>query len=128
MVTAATIYMTLMGSEGLLRVAAASHANTEKLSRFLTSLHGVESVFEGAVFHERVLRLPIAAKKVLRALAAHNVLGGLDLSDDYPELGDAILVCATELRTDSDIENYRSKLERVIASQVETPCQLKPDW
>ncbi|MBT3094338.1 MAG: aminomethyl-transferring glycine dehydrogenase subunit GcvPA [Candidatus Thiodiazotropha sp. (ex Lucina pensylvanica)] len=128
MVTAATIHMTLMGSEGLQRVAGASHANTDKLTQALTSLHGVESVFNGAVFHERVVRLPIAAKKVLRALAAHSVLGGFDLSDDYPELGDAILVCATELRTDSDLENYRSKLERVIASQVETPCQLKPDW
>ncbi|MCU7941746.1 MAG: aminomethyl-transferring glycine dehydrogenase subunit GcvPA [Candidatus Thiodiazotropha sp. (ex Cardiolucina cf. quadrata)] len=128
MVTAATIHMTLMGSEGLQRVAVASHANTDKLTQALTSLYGVESVFNGAVFHERVVRLPIAAKKVLRALAAHSVLGGFDLSDDYPELGDAILVCATELRTDSDLENYRSKLERVIASQVETPCQLKPDW
>ncbi|MES9947948.1 MAG: aminomethyl-transferring glycine dehydrogenase subunit GcvPA [Candidatus Thiodiazotropha sp.] len=128
MVTAATIHMTLMGSEGLQRVAGASHANTDKLTHALTSLHGVESVFSGAVFHERVVRLPIAAKKALRALAAHNVLGGFDLSDDYPELGDAILVCATELRTDSDLENYRSKLERIIASQVETPCQLKPDW
>ncbi|MBT3039781.1 MAG: aminomethyl-transferring glycine dehydrogenase subunit GcvPA [Candidatus Thiodiazotropha sp. (ex Ctena orbiculata)] len=128
MVTAATIHMTLMGSDGLQRVAGASHANTDKLTQALTSLHGVESVFNGAVFHERVVRLPIAAKKVLRALAAHSVLGGFDLSDDYPELGDAILVCATELRTDSDLENYRSKLERVIASQVETPCQLKPDW
>ncbi|MEW8162001.1 MAG: aminomethyl-transferring glycine dehydrogenase subunit GcvPA [Candidatus Thiodiazotropha endolucinida] len=128
MVTAATIHMTLMGSEGLQRVAGASHANTDKLTQALTSLQGVECVFNGAVFHERVVRLPIAAKKVLRALAAHNVLGGFDLSDDYPELDDAILVCATELRTDSDLENYRSKLERVIASQVETPCQLKPDW
>ncbi|MEW8430345.1 MAG: glycine dehydrogenase, partial [gamma proteobacterium symbiont of Ctena orbiculata] len=88
----------------------------------------VEGLFDGPVFHERVVRLPIAANKALRALAAHNVLGGFDLSDDYPELGDAILVCATELRSESDIESYRSKLERVIASQVETPCQLKPDW
>ncbi|MEW8026475.1 MAG: aminomethyl-transferring glycine dehydrogenase subunit GcvPA [Candidatus Thiodiazotropha sp.] len=128
MVTAATIHMTLMGSEGMQRVAAASHANTGKLTQALTSLHGVESVFDGPVFHERVLRLPIAANKALRALAAHNVLGGFDLSDDYPELGDAILVCATEIISDSDIENYRGKLERVIASQVETPCQLKPDW
>jgi glycine dehydrogenase subunit 1 len=128
MVTAATIHMTLMGGEGLQRVAAVCHANTDKLYQVLTSLHGVEGVFSGAVFHERVLRLPIVAEKVLRALAAHNVLGGFDLSDDYPELGNAILVCATELRSDTDIENYRSKLERVIASQVETPCQLKPNW
>ncbi|MEW8249515.1 MAG: aminomethyl-transferring glycine dehydrogenase subunit GcvPA [Candidatus Thiodiazotropha sp.] len=128
MVTAATIHMSLMGSEGLQRVAAASHANAAELTHALTSLPGVEGLFDGPVFHERVVRLPIAANKVLRALAAHNVLGGFDLSDDYPELGDAILVCATELRSESDIESYRSKLERVIASQVETPCQLKPDW
>ncbi|MCU7905516.1 MAG: aminomethyl-transferring glycine dehydrogenase subunit GcvPA [Candidatus Thiodiazotropha sp. (ex Epidulcina cf. delphinae)] len=128
MVTAATIHMTLMGAEGLQRVAAASHANTGKLTQALTALPGVEPVFEGAVFHERVLRLPIEANKALRALAAHNVLGGFDLSVDYPELGDALLVCATELRNEDDIENYRGKLERVIQSQVQTPCRLKPDW
>ncbi|MCU7870426.1 MAG: aminomethyl-transferring glycine dehydrogenase subunit GcvPA [Candidatus Thiodiazotropha sp. (ex Lucinoma borealis)] len=128
MVTAATIHMTLMGGEGLQRVAAASHANTGKLTQTLTSLPGVETVFKGAVFHEQVLRLPIEVTKALRALAAHNVLGGFNLSDDYPELGDAVLVCATELRNEDDIENYRGKLERVIQSQVQTPCQLKPDW
>jgi glycine dehydrogenase subunit 1 len=128
MVTAATIHMAIMGGEGLQRMAAACHANTHKLTRALVSLPGVESCFDGAVFHERVLKLPLPAKDALRMLAAHNVLGGFDLSDDYPELGNAVLVCATELRSDEEIEQYRSKLERVIASQVETPCQLKPDW
>jgi glycine dehydrogenase subunit 1 len=128
MVTAATIHMTLMGGEGLQRVASACLTKTDQLSQALTSIQGVESVFSGAVFHERVLRLPIAPGKALRTLAAHNVLGGYDLGDDYPELENAILICATELRTGDDIEDYRSKLERVIASQVETPCQLKPDW
>jgi len=128
MVTAATIHMALMGGEGLQRMAAACHGNTAKLIQALCALPGVESVFDGAVFHERVLRLPLAAKDALRALAAHNVLGGFDLSEDYPELENSVLVCATELRGDEDIEQYRSKLERVIASQVQTPCQLKPDW
>jgi glycine dehydrogenase subunit 1 len=128
MVTAATIHMAIMGGEGLQRMAAASHANTVSLSRALCRLPGVEPVFESPVFHERVLKLPIAARDALRMLAAHNVLGGLDLSDDYPELENALLVCATELRSEEEIEQYRSKLERVIASQVETPCQLKPDW
>ncbi|MEN8177127.1 MAG: aminomethyl-transferring glycine dehydrogenase subunit GcvPA [Pseudomonadota bacterium] len=127
-VTAATIHMALLGAEGLERIAAACHANTQKLSQALTGLHGVEAVFTGAVFHEKVLRLPIDAKDALKLLAAHNVLGGYDLSQDYPELGNAVLVCATELRNEDDIESYRSKLERVIQAQVQTPCQLKPDW
>ena len=127
-VTAATIHMALLGAEGLARVAAACHANTLKLTRALFGLPGVQLVFKGRVFHEKVMRLPLNTANALRSLAAHNVLGGYDLSGDYPELGDALLVCATELRNDEDIENYRSKLERVIQSQISTPCQLKPDW
>jgi len=127
-VTAATIHMALLGAEGLARVASACHANTLKLTRALFGLPGVQPVFKGRVFHEKVLRLPLNPAKALRSLAAHNVLGGYDLSEEYPELGDAILVCATELRNDEDIENYRGKLERVIESQTTTPCQLKPDW
>jgi glycine dehydrogenase subunit 1 len=128
MVTAATIHMAIMGGEGLQRMAAASHAICGKLIRALCSLSGVEPLFDAPVFHERVVKLPLPAKDALRALAAHNLLGGFDLSDDYPELENAVLVCATELRSDEEIEQYRSKLERVIASQVQTPCQLKPDW
>ncbi len=128
MATAATIHMAIMGGEGLRRMAAASHANSGRLVQALCSLPGVEPLFDSPVFHERVIRLPIPVKDALRMLAAHNVLGGFDLGDDYPELENALLVCATELRSDEEIEHYRGKLERVIASQVQTPCQLKPDW
>jgi glycine dehydrogenase subunit 1 len=128
MVTAATIHMSLMGGVGLQRVAAACHANTARLVEALSSLPGVATRFSGAVFHESVLTLPIETKQALRTLAAHNVLGGFDLCEDYPELGNVVLVCATELRSDEDIATYRSKLQRVIESQMQTPCQLKPDW
>ena len=129
MVTAATIHMALLGGEGLARVAAACHANTAELSRRLTAVAGVETLFDRPVFHERVLRLPVAAKGVLRSLAAHNVLGGLDLSRDYPELGNALLVCATERRSADEISAYAEKLERVIGLQGGAPCQLQPkEW
>jgi glycine dehydrogenase subunit 1 len=128
MVTAATIHMAIMGGEGLQRMAAASHANTLKLTQALCSLPGVEPLFDAPVFHERVVKLPIPPQDALRTLAAHNVLGGFNLADDYPELENAVLICATELRSEEEIEQYRGKLERVIASQVQTPCQLKPDW
>jgi glycine dehydrogenase subunit 1 len=119
MVTAATIHMSIMGAEGLQRVAATSHANTQKLSQALSSLPGVEPLFSGAVFHEQVMRLPLETASALSGLAANNLLGGFDLREDYPELGDAVLVCATELRSDEEIENYRGNLEQVIQSQVQ---------
>jgi glycine dehydrogenase subunit 1 len=52
---------------------------------------------------------------VLDALAAREVLGGYDLGQDYPELGHAVLVCATELRTASDIDRYAAELAGIAA-------------
>jgi glycine dehydrogenase subunit 1 len=116
LVTAATIHMSLLGAEGLARAAASSHHNTNSLVEQLTAINGVEQVFSGAAFHERVLRLPAEAEATLQLLANQDVLGGFNLKDDYPELDDAILVCATEQRTEDEIAEYASKLAKVVGA------------
>jgi glycine dehydrogenase subunit 1 len=116
LVTAATIHMSLLGAEGLARAAASSHHNTNNLVEQLTAINGVEQAFSGAAFHERVLRLPAEAEATLQLLANQDVLGGFNLKDDYPELGDAILVCATEQRTEDEIAEYASKLAKVVGA------------
>jgi len=116
LVTAATIHMSLLGAEGLGRAAASSHQNTNSLVEQLTAINGVEQAFSGAAFHERVLRLPAEAEATLQLLANQDVLGGFNLKDDYPELGDAILVCATEQRTEDEIAEYASKLAKVVGA------------
>ena len=128
LVTAATIHMALMGGEGLARVAATCHANTARLIERLTAIDGVERVFDSPVFHEGVIRLTAPAAEVLRSLAAHNVLGGYDLAEAYPELGDALLVCATELRTESEIEDYAAKLARIMAARSRAKCPVEPKF
>ncbi len=95
-------------------------------SQRLSVIDGVEPLFDRPGFHERVLRLPAPADEVLRSLAAHNVLGGYDLAADYPELGDAVLVCATELRTEAEIASYAEKLGRVIAARTRAGCPVEP--
>ncbi|MDP1898126.1 MAG: aminomethyl-transferring glycine dehydrogenase subunit GcvPA, partial [Sulfurimicrobium sp.] len=99
MATAATIHMTLLGPDGLERVAAACHANTVTLLNSLVKINGVKRAFTQPVFNEIVLRLPIPVGDVLRALEVQGIVGGFDLSPYYPELGQAILICATETRT-----------------------------
>lgn len=116
LVTAATIHMSLLGAEGLARAAASSHHNTNSLVEQLTAINGVEQAFSGAAFHERALRLPAEAEATLQLLANQDVLGGFNLKDDYPELGDAILVCATEQRTEDEIAEYASKLAKVVGA------------
>ncbi|MDX1480497.1 MAG: aminomethyl-transferring glycine dehydrogenase subunit GcvPA [Woeseiaceae bacterium] len=111
LVTAATIYMSLLGAEGLARVARRCHTQTAKLVDALTAIGGVSRKFEGPHFHEAVIELEQPVAPVLEALSARNILGGLDLKRDFPDLGNALLVCATETKTDADIEAYASALK-----------------
>jgi len=117
MVTAATIYLSLLGSEGLRRVAAECHANTRALVSALTRIGGVTAPYS-PYFHETVLMLPQPAEPVLKKLAEAGILGGFDLSADFPELGHALLVCATELRTAADIAAYQQALADVLGVAV----------
>ena len=125
-VTAATIYMSLLGPEGLERVAAACHASTLATIEKLTAIKGVTRVFDRPVFHEAVLRLDMPVADALRALEPQGILGGFDLGEHYPELGQALLVCATETRAREDIEQYAFHLERVVSKRrLDPPCATK---
>ena len=126
LVTAATIYMALVGPEGLERVAAQSHANTNTLMGRLSQIHGVERVFTRPVFHEIVVRVNQPVADLLRALEAQGILAGYSLAADYPELGESLLVCATETRTVGDIEKYVLQLERILSKRrLDPPCAVK---
>jgi glycine dehydrogenase subunit 1 len=125
-VTASTIYMALLGPEGLERVAQSCHANTLALIEKLTAIEGVTRVFDRPVFHEAVLRLEVPVPETLRALEAQGILGGYDLTEHYPHLGQTLLVCATETRTQEDIEQYAFHLERIVSKRrLDPPCAVK---
>ena len=113
--TAATIYLSLMGAEGLERVALASHHNIRQLSQKLAQVNGVEAVFTRPVFHETVIKLTQPVAPVLVAMAQNGVLAGFDLSVDYPELGNALVVCATETKNDADLNRFVQVLAQALA-------------
>jgi glycine dehydrogenase subunit 1 len=114
LMTAATIYLSLMGPTGLARTAAVSHTRTRELVAALTRVPGVHLRFQGPYFHEAVLRFERPVAPLLKALAARGILGGLDLAPYYPQLGPALLVCATETKTAEDIERFRDALVEVM--------------
>jgi glycine dehydrogenase subunit 1 len=113
-VTAATIYMTLLGAAGLARVATACMRRTEQLVHALTRHAGLKPAFSGSRFHEAVLLLDRPVAPVLGALERRGILGGLNLADRHPELGHALLICATETKLTADIERYGAALHDVL--------------
>jgi glycine dehydrogenase subunit 1 len=111
---AGTVYMALLGAQGLEHVASACMSRTAELVAALSGLPGVRPLFSGAHFHETVLRLERPVAPILEALAARNIEGGLDLTPFYPEFGPSLLVCATESRTRADINAYALALGEVL--------------
>jgi glycine dehydrogenase subunit 1 len=114
LVTAATIHMSLLGPDGLERVAAQCHANTSALVDRLGMVDGVKKIFNRPYFHEAVIRVDMDAGDMLGAMQEQNILAGLNLSAHYPELGNAILLCATETKTAEDIESYAVSMQQVL--------------
>ena len=113
--TASTIYCSLLGPDGLTNVAAHCHANTQSLADKLTAIAGVERAFSAPTFHEVVLTLPKPAAEVLAALAGKDVLGGVSLATDY-DMPNAILINATEVHSESDLDLFAVALKEVLAA------------
>ena len=116
LVSAGTIYMALLGAQGLARVAETCMQRTAQLVEALTRLPGVRPAFDRPRFHEAVLQVDRPVAPLLEALAARGIVGGYDLTPHYPALGPALLVCATETRTAADIDAYARALGDVLAS------------
>ena len=115
MVAAATIHMALLGSDGLRRVAVASHANTQALAEQASGVSGVKQLFSAPHFHEVVLQLPESSARVLDRMVGRGVSGGFDLQPHYPQLGNAILVCATETKTGEDLQRFVAALRHALS-------------
>ena len=104
MATAATMYMTMLGPDGLARVARASHLRAEQAKAAIAALPGYGLVFDGPTFNEFVVRTPRPAQAIVDALAAQGLAADVALGAYDPALDHALLVAATELTTAADID------------------------
>jgi glycine dehydrogenase subunit 1 len=114
LVAAATIYLSLLGPQGLQRVASSCAERSAELVDALTRIPGVRLAFDRPRFHEAVLLLDRPVAGVLEALAARGIVGGVDISGQYPALGNALLVCATETRSREDVALYARALSEIM--------------
>ena len=101
----ATIFLTVYGKEGIRELAEHNLAKADYAARTLAAQPGARLLFRGAPrFHEFVLQTDEAPASLGSRLLDEKIIGGLDLSRWYPELGNATLWCATELITREQID------------------------
>jgi glycine dehydrogenase subunit 1 len=112
-----TMHLTMLGEAGLTRLAQLNHAAAVKTAEKLAKVPGVE-VLNDSFFNEFTVRLKKPAAEVVEALAARNILGGVPLSRFYPdkaELANLMLVAATELNTEDDMDLLAAGLKEVLS-------------
>ena len=125
LVTAATIYMALVGPDGLSKVANACHNNTQSLVNKIESTGHAQRLFNRPVFHESVIQFEIPVNEMMATMSDKRVLAGVDISDDYPELGNVMLVCATETKTETDLQTYADLVADITTSSASAKSPLK---
>jgi glycine dehydrogenase subunit 1 len=101
----ATVYMSLMGKDGLKEVALQSFQKAHYLKRQLSNLREIEFPYTASFFNELVIRVP-NARKVLAKMAKKGIFAGILLDNYFAGLKDHILVAVTEKRTKIEIDNY----------------------
>lgn len=102
----ASVYLAVMGPNGLAQAAKSSAAHAHYLQQQLAAL-GFELQTQGAFFHEFLTSSPVDAAKLEEALAAKGILSGLPVEG-------GILWCCTELNTKAQIDELVSAIKEVL--------------
>jgi glycine dehydrogenase subunit 1 len=108
-----SIHLALLGEAGFTRLAELNHAKAVQLAERLETLPGV-TLATPSFFNEFTLRLPRPAAPIVDALASRGILGGVPVNRLLPERTNDLLVTATELTTDTDMEALAAALREAL--------------
>ncbi len=112
----ATVYMSLLGKEGLrelaLRVTSTAHYAASVLGR----IDGVSVAFDRPFFREFVVELPLDAHKAKAALADAGIWPGISCGCYYDGMENCLLVSVSERHDRHDVDTLASAVEAVVST------------
>jgi glycine dehydrogenase subunit 1 len=114
----AGVYLALMGPQGMRELGETMMARTRYAIARLEAVPGVRVPFSGQ-HHVKEFVVDLGATgwtvaAVSRALLARGIFFGKDLSSEHPALGQAALVCVTEVHAQDDIDRLADELREVL--------------
>jgi glycine dehydrogenase subunit 1 len=114
----AAVYMALMGPRGMSELGQSITAKANYTIGRLNCIEGIQApVLKGAHFKEFVVNfddINLTVSAINKSLyRKHGIVGGKDLSVEYPELGQSALFCVTEAHTLDDIERLIAALTKI---------------
>jgi glycine dehydrogenase subunit 1 len=113
MAVAATAYMSLMGRQGLKRVAELCYQRSHYLAKRIAEIPGYKIISRDPFFMEFAVQTPVSPTELNKQLLEHKIVGGLDISKT-PEVEGAAnvwLLCVTEMNTKEQMDRLVSALK-----------------
>lgn len=110
---ASTVYMSSLGKHGFRQLSKLNFDKAHYAAQQISNLKGFEVLNTGAFFNEFVVRTPKPVSEINSLLLDYDILGGYDLSKDYPELENHMLIAVTEMNTKDDIDYLVEILQEV---------------
>lgn len=109
---AATVYMALMGKEGIKEVATQSMTKTHYLAQEIAKIKGFELVYpQQTFFKEFVVKTPIPAAEIIEKALEHHIYAGVDMKIFGYEK--QLMIAVTEKKTKADLDRFISVLKGV---------------
>jgi len=114
MALASTIYLSLLGKHGFAQLSNLCYQKAHYAADQIFKLDGFELVYPNkAFFNEFLIRCPKPVSMINLALEEHFIVGGYDVSKDYMELKNCMLIALTEKISKEDIDSLCEVLEEV---------------
>ncbi len=113
MALAAAVYLSLLGKNGLRRVAELCYHKAHYAADQIDRLDGFKVDRSRPFFHELMIECPTDVQTINERLVEEGIVGGYDLSRDYPHLKNQMLLCVTEMNRKEEIDALVSVLSEV---------------
>ncbi|MFN8372839.1 MAG: aminomethyl-transferring glycine dehydrogenase subunit GcvPA [Anaerolineae bacterium] len=113
MALAAVLYMSLVGKQGIRKVAELCFHKAHYAAKQIDALPGYKVDFSKPFFHEFVVKCPRPVSTLNEALIDKGIIGGYDLGQDYAHLKDNMLLCVTEMNGKDEIDALVEALKEI---------------
>lgn len=116
--TTASVYLSLLGKEGLKQVALLSVERANMAAERIFSIDGFAPYFSGPFVREFAVKTPIPAEEIILGLLDRGIVAGVDAGRWYKGMENCLIVAATEKRTEAEIDRLAAGLKELRGSGV----------
>ena len=112
---ASTVYLALMGKQGLPTVANLCLQKAHYLAKRLESIKNIELFYKHPFFKEFTIKCPIPPKKIIAKMRDEKIFAGIDLGRFDYGIEDGLLIAVTEKRTKEEMDRYVEVLTKIVS-------------